>query len=94
MPIFPRPLQALHTSQLWFPILLFTLEESGLGAVDLAATKRRGPCGLYVYYSLKDKVRIGKYAIENGNIKAIGHFKKEFPTLKESIVCNFKKAFN
>ena len=68
-----------------------TLEESGLGAVqyestvhsvaalaDPEAAKRRGPRGLYIHYSSKDKARIGKYALENGNINAISHFKKEF----------------
>ena len=36
---------------------------------------------------------IGKYASENGNSKAINHFKEELPTLKESTVRTFKQAY-
>ena len=59
---------------------------------DLEVAKRRRPRGSYVHYSPKDKARIGKYTLENGNINAISHFKKEFPALKESTVRNFKES--
>ena len=59
---------------------------------DPEVAKRRGPHGSYVHYSPKDKARIGKYALANGNINAISHFKKEFPALKESTVRNFKES--
>ena len=83
-----------------------TQEESGLGAIqyestvnsvaelaDPAAAKKRKPRGSYVHYNPKERARIGKYALENGNINTISHFKREFPALKESTVRNFKKAY-
>ena len=82
-----------------------TVKESGLGAVQyesnmnsvakLADSERRGwgLCGSYIHYSPKDKARIGKHALENGNINAICLFRKEFHSLKESTLCNFKKAY-
>ena len=55
----------------------------------LAARKR----GKYQHYSAEKRAKIGKYASENGNSKAINHFKEELPTLRESTVRTFKQAY-
>ena len=34
-----------------------------------------------------------KYSCEHGNTKALRHFSKKYPNLKESTMCNFKKAY-
>ena len=47
----------------------------------------------YTHYSGETRVKIAKYAVENGNAKAVKHFEKEFPNLKESTVRNFKKKY-
>ena len=49
--------------------------------------------GNYTPFSAEIRVKIGKYASENGNSKAICHFKKELPALKESTVGTFKQAY-
>ena len=47
----------------------------------------------YTHYFGETRVKIAKYAVENGNTKAVKHFEKEFPNLKESTVQNFKKKY-
>ena len=47
----------------------------------------------YFQYSGEDRVKIGKFASENGNKKTLECFAEEFPSLKESTVRTFKKAF-
>ena len=47
----------------------------------------------YTHYSGETRVKIAKYAVENGNTKAVKHFEKEFPNLKENTVRNFKKKY-
>ena len=47
----------------------------------------------YTHYSGETRVKIAKYAVENGNTKAVKHSEKEFPNLKESTVRNFKKKY-
>ena len=49
--------------------------------------------GKYFQYSGEDRVKIGKFASENGNKKTLERFIEEFPGLKESTVRAFKKAF-
>lgn len=49
--------------------------------------------GTYSQYSGEDCVKIGKFASKNGNKKTLKRFAKEFPNLKESTVCTFKKSF-
>lgn len=82
-------------------------DESGLGIVeyeqvtqevsDLAdpqlTKEKRHRRGTYTKYSNKQRADIGKYALENGNERAIRHFSAQFPNLKESTVRNFKKAY-
>lgn len=72
---------------------------SGLGTLDYEATvenissvvaQKRGN---YKKYSETDRFQIGKYANENGNSKALIHFKHKFPGLKESTVRTFKKQY-
>ena len=83
-----------------------TLEELGLGVVeydstvstvseisDPGARKKRQKHGTYTHYKGKDHARIGEYALENGNVRAVKHFSYEFPGLKESTVRNFKTAY-
>ena len=45
----------------------------------------------YTHFTSKQKARVGKYAAESGRVSALGHFKKEFPSLEESTVRLFKK---
>ena len=80
-----------------------TLEESGLGAVEYesavssvsnlsdptATNKKRRQQGIYTNYTVSNRAKIGKYALENGNLRAINHFSAEFPDLKQSTVRNF-----
>ena len=47
----------------------------------------------YKHVSAEIRAKIGKYASENGSSKAICHFKKELPALKESTVRTFKQAY-
>ena len=49
--------------------------------------------GKYFQYSGEDRAKIGKFASENGNKKTLECFAEEFPSLKESTVRTFKKAF-
>ena len=49
--------------------------------------------GIYQHYSAETHAKIGKYASENGNSKAINHFKEDLPTLKESTARTFKRAY-
>ena len=55
-------------------------------------TQERCKRNSYTHYSGETRVKIAKYA-ENGNTKAVKHFEKEFPNLKESTVRNFKKNY-
>ena len=79
--------------------------ESGLGVLeyqqvsaavtpiaDPAPAKRRAR-GSYTVYSAEQRAAIGKYALENGNNNARKHFTGLFPSLKESTIRNFKKAY-
>ena len=56
-------------------------------------TQERCKRNSYIHYSGETRVKIEKYAVENGNTKALKHFEKEFPNLKESTVRNFKKKY-
>ena len=47
----------------------------------------------YPHYSGETRAKIAKYAVENGNTKAVKHFEKEFSNLKESTIRNFKKKY-
>ena len=40
-------------------------------------------------YSNKVKASIGRYAAENGNSRALVHFKSKYPPLGESTICSF-----
>ena len=88
------------------PAHMPTLEESGLGVVeydlivstvselsDPGTRKKRQKRGTYTHYKGKDRARIGKFALENGTVRAVKHFSSEFPGLKESTVRNFKTAY-
>ena len=68
---------------------LFNPHSTDGSSVTSAARKR----GKYQLYSAETRAKIGKYASENGNSKAMNHFKEEFPTLKESTVRTFKQAY-
>ena len=45
----------------------------------------------YNHYSPEMRAKIGKYASENGNLRAINHFKEQVSNLSESTVRTFKK---
>ena len=84
-----------------------TQEDSGLGIVEYnsalssvsdscdptTSSKRRRQRGTYTHYMPSDCAKIGKYALENGNLKAMRHFSARFPDIKESTIRNFKKAY-
>ena len=64
--------------------------------VDLARpqpSQSRSKRSKYVQYSGEDRAKIAKYSCEHGNTKALQHFSKEYPNLKESTLRNFKKAY-
>lgn len=63
---------------------------SAEGSSATSAARKRGK---YQHYSAETCAKIGKYASDNGNSKAINHFKEELPTLKESTVRTFKQAY-
>ena len=78
-----------------------TQEDSGLGIVennsamssvsdlcDPTTTKKRRQRGTYTNYTPSDRAKIGKYALENGNLRAMRHFSASYP---ESTIRNFKK---
>ena len=60
------------------------------GSLATSAARKRGK---YQHYSAETCAKIGKYASENGNSKAISHFKEELPTLKKSTVRTSKQAY-
>ena len=45
------------------------------------------------HYSPEMRAKIGKYASENGNLRAINHFKEQVSNLSESTVRTFKQAY-
>lgn len=49
--------------------------------------------GNYNHYSPELRAQIGKYAGENGNLRALNHFKAQLRNLKESTVRTFKQAY-
>ena len=60
------------------------------GSSATSAARKRGK---YQHCSAETCAKIGKYASANGNSKAINHFKEELPTLKESTVRTFERAY-
>ena len=54
-----------------------------------SVTKKRGA---YLKFTPKQKATIGNYALLNGTSAALCHFIKEFPDLKYTTVCNWRKA--
>ena len=60
------------------------------GSSATSAARKRGK---YQHCSAETCAKIWKYASANGNSKAINHFKEELPTLKESTVRTFKRAY-
>ena len=57
---------------------------------NLSSKRKRGN---YNHYSPELRAQIGKYASENGNLRALNHFKAQLPNLKESTVRTFKQAY-
>ena len=47
----------------------------------------------YKKYTDEDRYKIGKYASENGSTATVRKFKSDFPKLKESTVCDFKRKY-
>ena len=54
------------------------------------STSKRKP---YTKYSADERVKIGKYASENGPIAAVRKFEKQFPNMNESAARTFKKKY-
>ena len=61
-----------------------------LALVDYSGKKRRA---IYMIATLEQKAKIGNYATENGTTKAIRHFAKDIPRLKESTVRGWKTIY-
>ena len=57
---------------------------------DSTSTRKRRN---YNHYSPEMRAKIGKYASENGNLRAINHFKEQVSNLSESTVRTFKQAY-
>ena len=55
-----------------------------------SSNKKRGN---YNHYSPEMREKIGKHASENGNLRAINHFKAQLPNRTESTVRTFKQAY-
>ena len=59
-------------------------------AISDKCGKERAP---YMVATPEHKPKVGKYAAENGTTNAIRHFSKELPSLNESTVRVWKKAY-
>ena len=71
---------------------------SGLGTKDYEAVvesmtnvENTGSRESYTKFTNVDRFKIPRYVCENGNKRALIHFKNKFPGLKESTVRTFKK---
>ena len=62
-------------------------------AKDSSSASSARKSGKYQHYLPEICAKIGKYDSENGNSKAINHFKGELQTLKESTVRMFKQGY-
>ena len=60
---------------------------------EKSSSARARKRGNYNHYSPEIRAKIGKYASENGNLKALKKFKAEVPNLKESTMRSFKQAY-
>ena len=77
------------------------MEETGLGALEHAevvqtvakATNTSNRSSVYTKYTAVQRYRIGKYASEYGSTNAVRKFQKDFPSLKESTVGEFRKKY-
>ena len=56
-------------------------------------TIRKGKRRYTTDFSSEDRAKIGKFAVENGNAKAVKHFKSTYQHLGESTVRFFKKRY-
>ena len=62
-----------------------------LASVDPDSGKKRRSA--YMVATLEQKAKVAKYAAENGTTKAIRHFAKDMPELKESTVRGWRTAY-
>ena len=75
--------------------------DCNLGQIDFEAVQNEVEAtiqskkkrGIYVVYTPKKRFEIGKYAEENGTLKAVSRYKSRFPSLKESTVRGFKSKY-
>ena len=78
------------------------MEETGLGALEHAevvqtvakAASNSNRSSAYTKYTAVQRYQIGKYASENGSANAVRKFKKDFPSLKESTVREFRSKYH
>ena len=56
---------------------------------DESGVKRRGS---YKKYTAKEKATVGNYALMHGTSAALRNFKSQYPDLKYTTVCDWKKA--
>ena len=77
------------------------MEETGLGALGhtevvqtvAKATNTSNSSSTYTKYTAVQRYQIGKYASENGSTNTVRKFQKDFPSLKESTVREFRKKY-
>ena len=73
--------------------------DSNLGELDFQvvqdeiAQKKSKRKTSYQKYSEEDRLKIGKYASENGATAAVRKFKNSYPDMKESTVRRFKSNY-
>ena len=75
--------------------------DCNLGQIDFEAVQNEVEAtiqskkkrGIYVVYTPKKRFEIGKYAVENGTLKAVSRYKSRFPSLKESTARGFKLKY-
>ena len=68
-------------------------EECNSGQIDLEAIQNKvekaneskKKRGAYFVCSPEDRFNIGKYAVENGTLRAVHHFKRKYPSLNETL---------
>lgn len=97
VPVAPSHLPSQEESGLgkaeFSAVVASVADISDPGLVASGECSSRKKRGKYEHYSNEQKVKIGKYALENGNERARRHFLSECPNLKESSIRNFKKAY-
>ena len=81
--------------------MALTNKDYNLGQIDFKAvqnevekvTQSKKKRGAYCVYSPEERFNIAKYAVENGSLRAVHHFKTKYPFLNKSTVRTFKAKY-